>query len=62
MFDRKGKQDHNQFSIFNPETRLNSLVLLVTRMKLLARHIEAINMSIGPIGVPDFSNEFLIFD
>ena len=56
------KTNHSQFSSFNSVIRLNSLVLLVTRIKLLARQIEAINMSIGPIGVPDFSNEFLIFE
>src|SRR5512139_4136714 len=46
---------HSQFSSFKFLTRLNSLVLLVTRMKSLARLIAAIRRSIGPIGVPDVS-------
>jgi len=35
-------------------------MLLVTRIKLLARLIDAIKRSMGPIGTPDFSREALI--
>jgi hypothetical protein len=51
----------SQFSDVKLFTLLNSLTLLVTRTKLLARLIDAIKRSMGPIGIPDFSNEALIF-
>ncbi len=45
-----------QFSTFNPATRLNSRVLLVTTVRPSARAWAAISRSMLPIGVPARSN------